>query len=76
MGLFNCSKCGVIENTATGFYWTAKRMSERVVFDSSNIEFKGMPLCSECAPSKYTDGTNTMWGKWHNRFKKEYRKLS
>lgn len=35
MPLFNCSKCGVIENTALGAYWNERR--------------KGLPvLCSEC----------------------------
>lgn len=36
MPLFNCSRCGVVENTALGDYWNARR--------------KGKPvLCSECA---------------------------
>ena len=32
MGLFMCSRCGVVENTATGNYWS--RYQE--------------PLCSQC----------------------------
>jgi hypothetical protein len=40
MPLFNCSRCGVIENTALGAYW-----HERA---------KGRPvLCSECATGKW-----------------------
>lgn len=35
MPLFNCSKCGVVENTALGAYWYNKA-KERPV------------LCSEC----------------------------
>jgi hypothetical protein len=38
MPLFKCSKCGVIENTATTSYW----------FD---VHCEGKPaLCSECHP--------------------------
>lgn len=40
MPLFNCSKCGVVENTALGAYW----------YNSC----KGKPvLCSECATGKW-----------------------
>lgn len=40
MPLFNCSKCGVVENTALGAYWY-----ERV---------KGKPvLCSECKTGEW-----------------------
>jgi hypothetical protein len=40
MPLFNCSKCGVVENTALGEYWYNKA--------------KGKPvLCSECGEGKW-----------------------
>ena len=40
MPLFNCSRCGAIENTALGQYWWNRR--------------KGLPvLCSECADGEW-----------------------
>lgn len=36
MPLFNCSRCGVIENTALGAYWYERMKGEPV-------------LCSECS---------------------------
>ena len=40
MPLFNCSNCGVIENTALGAFWHNK--------------VKGKPvLCSECEDGKW-----------------------
>jgi hypothetical protein len=40
MPLFNCSKCGAVENTALGAYWWNRR--------------KGKPvLCSECDTGKW-----------------------
>lgn len=37
MPLFVCEKCGAIENTALGYYWSAR--------------LQNMPrMCSECAP--------------------------
>ena len=71
MGLFKCSKCECIENTALGLYWMSKE-SHHFYWDSENIIYKGLPLCSECAPKKFSDGTSTKYGQWHNRFTKEY----
>lgn len=40
MPLFNCSRCGVVENTALGDYWYARA--------------KGNPvLCSECSTGEW-----------------------
>jgi hypothetical protein len=70
MGLFKCSKCNCIENTALGHYWGSDR-SEGYDWDESNKEFKGKPLCSECAPKTYSDTHEpTGFGKWHGRFPK------
>jgi len=41
MPLYECSKCGAIENTATGGYW-----SQQLDAMDSKTEFK--PKCSEC----------------------------
>jgi hypothetical protein len=40
MPLFNCSRCGVVENTALGAYWNERRKNEPV-------------LCSECATGEW-----------------------
>lgn len=70
MGLYKCAKCGCCENTALGLYWT-RHMSENFDWSDVGEEWKGKPLCSECAPSRFSDGTPTRWGKWHNHFPKE-----
>ncbi len=70
MPLFNCAKCGVVENTACGHYW-GRTM---VKFEEGALppELVGEPLCSECIPLKYSDGTKAGTGKWHGRFEKSY----
>lgn len=63
MPLFRCEKCGRVENTATGWWW------------SRNM--KGTPdmwrraLCSEHGP-KFIDGSfsEEECGEWHNSFNK------
>lgn len=69
MSLFQCGNCGAAENTALagqGCDGYAERF-----FDWTGIEDrKGKKLCSECAPTKYADGTPTEYGKWHGRFPK------
>ena len=70
MPLYKCAKCGCVENTALGLYWTREIMIKD--YDWTGLEeYRGKPLCSECAPAKYIDGTPTSFGKWHNRFPKE-----
>jgi hypothetical protein len=61
-----CEKCGCIDNTALGFYWTKNSKSmwpEEVV---------GKALCCECGPTHYKDGGLTEFGTWHNRFRKKH----
>ena len=70
LSLFQCEKCGCIENTACsaqGFHlWPH-------LFDWSYDEsLRGLQICSACGPSKYNDGKPTEYGKWHNRFKRRY----
>lgn len=62
MGLFVCDKCGCIENTALGFYWG------RYLIKWKDSNLNGLALCSECAPSYYSDGGKTNYGKWHGKF--------
>jgi hypothetical protein len=35
-------------------------------------QFKGKPLCCECAPQYFSDGKPSGYGKWHNKFSKEH----
>ena len=42
-------------------------------YDWSDVgeQYKGQPLCSECAPTHFADGEPTGRGKWHGKFPKE-----
>lgn len=71
MGIFKCEKCGCAENTALGWYWAAESIAADADWSEVGEEYKGMRLCSECAPARYNDGTPTGFGKWHGKFKKE-----
>jgi hypothetical protein len=66
MGIFVCDKCGCMENTALGLYWTKDRYD---MFYPEDHKI-GEALCSECAPSYFNDGGKTNWGKWHGKFPK------
>lgn len=66
MALFVCDKCGCVDNTAYGRYWT-KDFPDMWAKDN-----EGLALCSECAPLTFKDGESTDYtGKWHNKFPKE-----
>lgn len=71
MPIFKCAKCGCAENTALGWYWAAKLLEDSVDWSEVGEEYKGKPLCSECAPKYYKNGQPTGFGKWHGHFKKE-----
>lgn len=67
MSLFQCQVCGCCENTALSMQGCNGFAVN--FFDWSGIENKkGKKLCSACAPTKYSDGTPSNLGKWHNRF--------
>lgn len=66
MSLYQCEKCGVIENTALGFYHTRNWVG------TYPKEFNGKKLCSECGPANYNDGSKTNWGEWHCMFEKKF----
>lgn len=70
MPLFVCDKCGCIENTACGHWWARKH----VFFEEGSLdpELVGKPLCSECIPARYSDGSPAGTGEWHGRFPKEH----
>lgn len=65
MPLFVCDKCGCVDNTALGRYWS----KDMECWDESN---RGLALCTECAPTHYKDGkpTNRGYGEWHDEFPK------
>lgn len=70
MGIYKCAKCGCAENTALGMYWT-KDYPEMYDWSEVDEEFQRKPLCSECAPKRFANGTPTNWGKWHGHFPKK-----
>ncbi len=59
MSLYQCEKCGCIENSALGWYWSRKYAGPE----------NDLKLCSACAPRKFDDGTDTRFdGTWHEQF--------
>lgn len=71
MPVFKCAKCGCVENAALGLYWARWYLKDALDWSGVGTEYKGLPLCSECAPGRFLSGKPTKWGKWHGRFKKE-----
>lgn len=72
MPLFVCDRCGCVDNTAYGRYWSKDYPD---MWDKEN---EGLALCTECAPTTFSDGTSTNqgwrlaeYGKWHNEFPKQ-----
>lgn len=63
MSLYQCDKCGCIENTALGWYWLTKHDDPR--FDNRN-------LCSACAPPPDESVGRHHGGKWHGLFERVY----
>lgn len=67
MSLFQCEQCGCAENTACACQG-CKGYPE-TFFDWTGFEDrKGKMLCSACAPTKYSDGSPTKFGEWHDEF--------
>jgi hypothetical protein len=71
MGLFVCDKCGCVENTALGFWWSRDMAKRDNWFKGILDDYNGEALCSECCPTHFGDGSKTDKGIWHNRFPKE-----
>lgn len=68
MSIFQCTRCGVAENSALGVYNSRHRNSRFF----SGVE-DGEALCCMCAPSTYKDGSPTKYtGQWHNRFTRHF----
>jgi hypothetical protein len=56
MPLFQCAKCGCVENTALSNYWT-----RNLTDDMQPVEPPNPPLCTECDPEI---------AEWHGAFPK------
>lgn len=67
MSLFQCQNCGCCENTALACQGCDGYAE--TFFDWTGLEDrKGKRLCSACAPTRYSDGERTEYGKWHGVF--------
>lgn len=67
MGLFQCQKCGCVDNTALACRGFTGRYEK--LFDWTGLEERrGMTLCSACSPTRYRDGKISQYGRWHNQF--------
>lgn len=75
MGLFICSKCQCVENTALGWWWSKDSIRLILPDDMKQYEM-GKGLCSECLPAfaRFEDGSRDVdfTGKWHNKFPKQH----
>jgi len=66
MSLYQCDKCGCVENSALGHYHSVN------VRDLWPDEYVGKKLCSECGPPTYRSGeVCKKFGKWHDAFEKK-----
>lgn len=75
MSLFQCGHCGCCDNTATGGGRLCREDPD--LFDWSGIEDrKGLELCCACAPTKYIDGVETGYGRWHGLFNRVFLPMS
>ena len=73
MGLFICSRCNCVENTALGWWWSRDHIRLILPDDMKQFEI-GHGLCTECLPAetRFVDGSGKGigTGKWHDRFPK------
>lgn len=68
MSLFQCERCGCVENTALAAQGFKMRIMQEC-FDWTGIEDRqNKLLCSACGPSRYRDGQPSRFGKWHEKF--------
>jgi len=73
MSLIQCENCGCVENTALTSCCMWGPPSLQDIFNWEGKEhLKGKKLCSACAPEKFTDGTDTDLGKWHDEFERKF----
>jgi hypothetical protein len=72
MSMFQCGKCGCVENTAcTSFFdgeWTS-----RFKVPEEDMQYNKLPLCCICAPEHFKSGEPTQHtGEWHNNFSRVF----
>ena len=68
MSLYQCEKCGCIENTALGWYHCRNRMETNLP-----PELVGKKLCSVCGPTKLKSGEPIgRTGEWHGKFERRF----
>lgn len=65
MAVFQCSRCGGVDNSAHGIMEGRGRRH-------LPEEYAEGSFCSVCLPTTYKDGTRTRWGVWHNYFTRRY----
>lgn len=71
MSLFQCRHCGCCENTALAGQGCDGYAES--FYDWTGLEDrKGKKLCSACAPTRFSDGEATEFGKWHNVFPRTF----
>ena len=75
MSLYQCEKCGCVENTACGHYWSAI-FGREMFSDYQNGTNEKMLLCSACGPLKFKNGESTDFGKWHGIFRQRFFELN
>lgn len=70
MSLFQCERCGCVENTALSSQGFKVHAED---FDWTGIEDRqGLRLCSACGPTRYDGGEPTSYGVWHGKFKRVF----
>lgn len=72
MSLFQCAKCGCVDNTSTGLDCFADFITD--MYDWTGLEeYRGQNLCSACAPTKNEDGTQSEFtGEWTSGIDRTY----
>lgn len=69
MSLFQCYKCGCVENTATCSVHSIHQDSYSRKLDVCSMsEFKGKELCFSCEPKVENGAPSKSMGDWHGIF--------
>ena len=69
MSLFQCEKCGCVENTAL----SGQGHSFVKIYDwSFSPDLKGKKLCSACGPKRYSNGKENEDHGWHGKFPRKF----
>lgn len=72
MPVFQCEKCGCVDNTATSNQMHAGPFAKYYDW-TGREEDKGKKLCKVCGPTKHSDGDPVKGaGKWHNYFDRQF----